>query len=155
MPEPAKRPRVMIVEDFVLIQESIRVVLEGECDVLATAEDGETALAAVAELRPDIVTLDVSLPGFSGFALAEKFSETAPATKVVFITAHTDRTYIERAFEVGAKGYVLKGAIQTELTAAIRQVSAGGRYLSPLLRARVNLNLNWTLPAVGGSQPPL
>jgi two-component system response regulator DesR len=142
MPEPANRPRVIIVEDFVLIQESIRLVLERECDVVAAAEDGETALAAVAELKPDIVTLDVSLPGFSGFALAQKFGETVPATKVVFISAHTDRTYIERAFEVGAKGYVLKGAIQTELTAAIRQVIAGGRYLSPLLRAKLNLNLD-------------
>lgn len=142
MAETPKRPGVLIVEDYVLIQETIRLVLQRDCDVVATAEDAESALAAATELRPDFVTLDVSLPGFSGFALAEKLIQTLSATRVVFVTAHSDRMYVERAFEVGAKGYVLKGSMQTELPAAIREVTAGGRYLSPLLRARFKLNLN-------------
>lgn len=132
--EGAGKPRVAIVEDFALIQESIRKVLDGHCEVVAAVDDEAGALAAVAEWQPDIVTLDVSLPGMGGFALAEELSRRAPLTRVVFVTAHSQEGYAERAFEAGAKGYVIKGAMQTELPAAVRSVMSGGRFVSPLLR---------------------
>ena len=141
MPESAKRPRVLIVEDFPLIQESIRQVLQPDCEVLGAAENSEIALAEVSKLRPDIVVLDVSLPDSSGFALAEKLNQTQLKPNVVFVTAYLDKMYVERAFEIGAKGYVLKSRIHTELPAAIREVTGGGRYLSPLIRAKLNLNI--------------
>jgi DNA-binding NarL/FixJ family response regulator len=135
MAEQPKRPRILIVEDFVLIQESIRLLLQQQdCDVVATAEDGKSALAAVAALTPDIVTLDVSLPDQSGFAVAERLSREHSAVKVIFITAYPDRTYAERAFEIGAKAYLLKTSLHTELPAAIRAVMNGGRYESPLIK---------------------
>jgi two-component system, NarL family, response regulator NreC len=136
----AHRSRVLIVEDFVLIQESIRLALERECEIVGTAEDAETAIAAAAEMRPNVVTLDISLPGMGGFAAAESLTRTAPGVFVVFVTAYTDPAYVERAFAIGAKGYVLKGALQAELPAAVRAVVAGGRYLSPRLRDRVKLD---------------
>jgi DNA-binding NarL/FixJ family response regulator len=133
MAEQPKRPRVLIVEDFVLIQESIRMVLQRDCDVVAAAEDGKSAIAAVAALHPDIVTLDVSLPDQSGFAVAEQLNREQSPVKVIFITAYPDRAYAQRAFEIGAKAYLLKTAMHTELPAAVRAVMNGGRYESPLI----------------------
>jgi two-component system, NarL family, invasion response regulator UvrY len=134
----------MVVEDFVLIQENVRLVLERvcHCSVVATAEDSEAALSAMATYGPDIVTLDVSLPGMNGFELARMLNETYPATNLIFISAYSDRTYIESAFDLGAKAYLLKGAIAAELPAAIREVTAGRRYLSPVLRLKVAISID-------------
>ena len=131
-----RRPRVIIVEDFVLLQENIRLLLEPECDVVAVAEDCESALTATLELAPEILTIDVSLPGASGFTLAESVKRFAPATRVVFVTSHGDKDYIEKAFELGAQAYVLKSAIHSDLRVAIRAVMSGGRFLSPRLQAK-------------------
>jgi CheY-like chemotaxis protein len=129
----AKRPRIVIAEDFVLIQENIRVLLEPECDLVAVVEDGEAALAAVASHEPDVLLIDVSLPGVSGFAVAKRLSELRSPVKIIFVTAHNDRLYVKQAFDIGAKGYVLKGAMRSELPAAIRAVMGGGVYRSPLI----------------------
>lgn len=137
-----RRPRVIIVEDFVLLQETIRLVLERECDVVATAEDGEEALALTGALAPDIVTIDVSLPRLNGFALAERLRVMSPAPRVLFVTAYNDREYVERAFEAGARGYILKSAIDGEMLPAIRTITHGGRYLSARLRAQMRWNEN-------------
>jgi DNA-binding NarL/FixJ family response regulator len=128
------RPRIVIAEDFVLIQESIRLALEKDCDIVALVEDGEAAVDAVATLAPDILLLDVSLPKLRGFSVVEKLTRADSATKVIFVTSYSDKNYVERAFEIGAKGYVLKGTLQTELLAAVREVIRGGLYRSPLLR---------------------
>ena len=131
--EGANRPRIVIAEDFVLIQENIRLLLRSECDVVAAVEDGESALMAVTNHEPDILLVDVSLPGMSGFAVTQRLNELGSPVKVVFVTAHRDRHYADRAFEVGAKGYVIKSAMRSELPAAIRAVMSGELYTSPLL----------------------
>lgn len=128
------RPRVVIAEDFVLLQEQIRDLLEAECEVVAGVEDGRAAMDAVATHRPDILLMDVSLPLASGFAVAEKLRESHPEVKVLFVTAHREANYVERAFKVGARGYVLKTSIRTDLLAAVREVSRGGLYRSGMLR---------------------
>ena len=134
--EKPRRPSVVIAEDYVLIQENIRRALPPECEVTAAVEDGAAALDVVAAQHPDILLLDVSLPDMSGFAVAEKLFRTNSPVKVIFVTAYADRSYVERAFEIGAKGYLLKGKVWTELPAAIREVLAGGLYRSPLLGLR-------------------
>jgi DNA-binding NarL/FixJ family response regulator len=131
--EPPDRPRVIIAEDFVLIQENIRKTLQQHCQILATVEDGASALATVEQHSPDVLLLDVSLPDMSGFAVLEQLARRNAPVRVIVLTAHADRTYVERAFEVGAKGYVLKGRMWTDLPAAIREVTMGGMYKSPLL----------------------
>lgn len=134
--ELSDRPRVVIAEDFVLIQQNIRSALQKRCDVVATVEDGASALAAVESHSPDVLLLDVSLPDMSGFAVLEQLARTNASVRVILVTAHADRTYVERAFEVGARGYVLKGRMWTDLPAAIREVTTGGTYKSPLLDTR-------------------
>src|SRR3954454_16013886 len=124
------RSRVVIAEDYVLIQETIRAILAPECEVVAAVEDGRAALDAVAALQADILLVDASLPGMSGFAVAERVTRTCPEVKIIFVTAHGDPAYLKRAFEVGAKAYLAKGSIQVELLAAIREVLAGNTYQS-------------------------
>jgi two-component system nitrate/nitrite response regulator NarL len=128
-----KRPRVVIAEDYVVIQEHIKSVLTPECDVVAAVEDGESALAAIRDHQPDVLLTDVSLPEMSGFAVAQKLTEIGSSVKVIFLTAHRDKNYAERAFDIGVKGYVLKASMLSELNAAIRTVMEGGTYLSPLI----------------------
>jgi two-component system, NarL family, nitrate/nitrite response regulator NarL len=130
----SRRPRVVIAEDYVLIQENIRKAIERDCDIVASVEDGEAALEAVVAHAPDILLLDISLPGVNGFAIAQKLKAMQARVKVIFVTAHGDRAYVERAFELGAAGYVLKGKMWTDLPAAIRAVAGGGSYRSPLIQ---------------------
>ena len=129
-----KRPSVVIAEDYVLIQENIRKAIENECEIIACVEDGQAALDAVATHAPDILLLDISLPGLNGFAVIEKLNGMKAGVKTIFVTAHGDKAYVQRAFEVGAAGYVLKGKVWTDLPAAIREVFGGGSYRSPLLQ---------------------
>lgn len=135
--EKARRPSVVIAEDYVLIQENIRRALPPECEIIATVEDGAAALEVIGAQMPDILLLDVSLPDMSGFAVAEKLFRTNSPVKVIFVTAYADRAYVERAFEIGAKGYLLKGKMWTELPEAIRAVLAGGLYTSPLVSSEI------------------
>ena len=128
-----KRPRVYIAEDFVLIQEMIRNTIEPECDVAAMFEDGRDALDAVLADPPDILLIDASLPTMSGFAVAERALRSHPELKIVFVTAHSDPNYVHRAFELGAKAYLLKGSLRIELLPAIRAVYSGGVYKSSLV----------------------
>ena len=129
----ASRPRVLIAEDYVLIQENIRKAISSWCDIVGTVEDGKSALAAAGAEHPDIVLLDVSLPGLGGFAVAEELIARNSGVKVIFVTAYGDRQYVQRAFEIGASGYVLKGTMWSELPEAIRAVAGGGSYRSALL----------------------
>lgn len=119
-----------------LIQENIRKLLQQHCEILATVEDGASALAAVRTHSPDLLLLDFSLPDMSGIAVLEQVVRMDAPVKVILVTAHGDRSYVQRAFEAGAKGYVLKGRIWTDLPAAIREVMRGRTYKSPLLDKR-------------------
>ena len=133
MENAERRPRLVIAEDAVLIQENIRKVVQRDCDVVAAVEDGEGVFEAVAAYAPDILLLDVSLPGMNGFAVAERLRDSKSPVHVIFLTAHRDKNYAKRAFEIGAKGYILKGSMWTELPVAIRAVASGDCYRSPLV----------------------
>ena len=126
----SSRPRVVIAEDFVLIQESIRLLVQLECDVVAAVEDGTAALAAVAEHNPDLLLMDISLSDMSGFVVAEKLKAIGSLVRVVFVTAHREQVYVRRAFDIGAVAYVLKGSIRSQLLPAIRSAMQGGTFCS-------------------------
>ncbi len=130
------RLRVVIADDYILIQEMIRSLLEKEHDVVATAEDGVGALHAVAAHLPDVLLLDASLPALKGFAVAERIAVDYPQVKVVFVTAHGEPSYVERAFEIGARGYLLKSSLRLELLPCMRTVEAGNLFRSALLRRK-------------------
>jgi len=128
-----QRPRVLICEDSVLIQEAIRAVVEPTCEIVGLVEDGRLAIEMISVEQPDVVLVDISLQGVSGFVVAETVAARFPRTRVVFVTGYAEKAYVARAFELGVSGYVLKGSIRTDLLPAIQAASDGGCFQSALL----------------------
>jgi DNA-binding NarL/FixJ family response regulator len=126
------RPRVLIVDDDEVIRYILRRIMESECEVIAEAGNGCEAITAAESLRPDIIVLDISMPILGGFEAARHIRKRAPDIHIIFASQHTNRTYVEEAFRLGAKGYVTKQAADKELPQALREVLAGSCFRSPL-----------------------
>ncbi|MDP6779398.1 MAG: response regulator transcription factor [Candidatus Latescibacteria bacterium] len=125
--------RVVIADDHALVRSGIRALLEAAADihVVAEAGDGREAVAQVQSHEPDVVLMDVAMPGLNGFDAALRVREDAPETRVIILSMHTSEEYVLRALRVGASGYLLKEAETGELETAIRTVARGETYLSP------------------------
>lgn len=128
-----KRPRVVIADDHLLVVEGLRRILEPECKIVGAVADGRSLLSVAAELKPDIVLLDISMPLLNGVEAARVLRQTVPATKLIFVTMHADATYVSGAFRAGASGYVLKSCAARELMSAIHEVLEGRTYITPLI----------------------
>jgi len=130
---------VLLVDDHAVVRAGLRRVLEAEPDIEVVGEAG-TARDAVLEARatkPDVILLDVVMPGESGVDVLPRLLKEAPGTKVLVLSMQDDPRYVREAFAAGASGYVLKEAADSEVVGAAREVAAGGRYLHPALGARV------------------
>lgn len=127
------RARVIVADDHRMVTEGLRGVIEREFDLVETVEDGQALLAAVQRQRPDLVVLDVSMPGLNGIDAAEQLRKKDPNLKIVFLTMHRDVLYVKRAFENGASGYVLKHSAPAELITAMREALEGRTYVTPTL----------------------
>lgn len=128
-----KRPRVIMADDHSLILAGLRKLVESDCDVVATVEDGRALIEAVLRVNPDLVLLDISMPLLNGLDAARQLAKLAPATKLIFLTMHASPTYATEAFQAGASGYLLKRSAASELQQAIRSVLNGQHYLTPLI----------------------
>jgi DNA-binding NarL/FixJ family response regulator len=131
--------RVVIVDDHALVRSGLRLLLEAEEDI-SVEDEGGTADEAVRLARlhkPDVVLLDVVMPGRSGLDAVEELLAAAPDAKILVLSMQDDPSYVRRAFAVGATGYLLKEAADAELVAAVRDVAGGGRYVHPILGARL------------------
>jgi two-component system, NarL family, response regulator NreC len=130
---------VHICDDHALVREGLRKVLEAEPDLVVTGEaaTADDEIAALREGAPDVLLLDVVMPGRSGIEALPEIRKTAPATRVLALSMQDDPVYVRKAFGAGASGYVLKEAAPTELVQAIRVVAEGHNYLHPLLGARM------------------
>jgi two-component system, NarL family, response regulator NreC len=131
--------RVVIVDDHAVVRSGLRLLLEGVDDV-HVEDEGGTADEAVRLARlhkPDVVLLDVTMPGRSGLAAAAEIRQAAPQARILILSMHDDPSYVREAFAAGATGYLLKEAADAELVAAVREVAAGGRYVHPTLGARL------------------
>ncbi len=131
--------RVFLTDDHPVVRAGLKALFEPEPDleVVGEASDGETACAQVSGLRPDVVVLDVSMPGLSGGQTAERLRQECPQVKVLALSVHEDKGYLRQMLEAGAVGYVLKRAAAAELIRAVRAVAAGGVYLDPALAGKV------------------
>jgi two-component system, NarL family, response regulator NreC len=131
--------RVLIVDDHTLVRSGLRLLLEGEEGFVVEDEagDAEAAVRLARLHKPDIVLLDVVLPGKSGIAAAAEILAAAPKTRILFLSMQDDPSYVRQAFTAGASGYLLKEAADDELVQAVREVAAGGRYVHPVLGARL------------------
>jgi two-component system, NarL family, response regulator NreC len=131
--------RVVIVDDHALVRSGLRLLLEAEEDVTVEDEGGnaEEAIRLARLHKPDVVLLDVVMPGQSGLDAVPAILEAAPKTSVLVLSMQDDPSYVRQAFAAGAHGYLLKEAADSELVAALREVARGGRYVHPTLGARL------------------
>jgi two-component system response regulator NreC len=129
---------LVLVDDHLIFREGLRALLAGEPDlqVVGEAGDGLEAIQLVERLQPNVLVLDLMMPGLNGHEVACQVSQRVPATRIVVLSMHTNEAYVLRALKSGAAGYVLKGSGATELIQAIREVAQGRRYLSPPLSER-------------------
>ncbi|HEY0135922.1 MAG TPA: response regulator transcription factor [Nannocystis sp.] len=124
-------PSVLIAEDHTLVREGLRLLLSPECRVLDAVSDGRLLLEAAERLQPDIILIDIAMPGLNGLEAARQLGGLCPESRLVFVTSRVERSYVREAFAAGAVGYVTKSSASRELLSAIRVVIAGRRYLSP------------------------
>jgi two-component system response regulator NreC len=131
--------RVVIVDDHAVVRSGLRLLLDREDGIEAVDEaaNAREALFRVIDHKPDIVLMDVTMPGESGLDVIPKLLDASPETRVLVLSMHDDPGYVRRAFAAGAHGYVLKEAADTEVVAAIREIANGGRYVNPALGARL------------------
>lgn len=129
------KTQILLADDHQVIIDGLKALLSGEPDmeVIGQATDGLQVLPKVLELKPEIVVLDLMMPGLGGLEVARQLRERAPATRVIILSMHSNDAYVVEALRNGAAGYVLKTAEARALVDAIRAVRGGGRYLSPPL----------------------
>ncbi len=131
--ENRHRARVLIADDHKLVAEACKGLLEPEFDVVGTVSDGRALLQAAAELRPDVVILDISMPQLNGLDAGEQIKQKSRGTKLIFLTMMLGPDVAAEAFRRGASGYVLKHCNAEELVIAVRRVLKGESYLSPAI----------------------
>lgn len=131
--------RVVLAEDHHVVRAGLKVLIDAQPDMVVVGEaaDGLSACKRVAELVPDIVVMDVSMPELNGAQAAERIRQATPGARMVALTVHEDRTYLRQLLEAGARGYVLKRSAADELLRAIRIVADGGTYLDPAVAGKV------------------
>ena len=127
--------RVLLAEDHHTVREGVRFILASQPDIecVGEASDGRAAVRFAQELRPDVVLMDVSMPEMNGLKATERLSDICPGVRVVALTRHTDRAYMQQLLQAGAAGYVLKQSDPSVLLQAVRSVAAGGSYLDPAI----------------------
>ena len=131
--------RVVIVDDHAVVRSGLKLLLEAEQDITVVGEAGsaEEGVRATRLEKPDVVLLDVVMPGRSGIDATPELRKAAPSARVLMLSMQDDPSYVREAFAAGASGYVLKEAADVELVQAVREVAAGGRYVHPALGARL------------------
>jgi len=125
------KARVLLADDHRIVIEGLKKLLEPEYDVVATVEDGRALIAAVGELKPDVVVADISMPHLNGIEAVRQIKQKNPGVRVIMLTMHQDVQYAVRAFEAGASGFVLKVSAPSELMTAIAEALKGKTYVTP------------------------
>jgi len=129
---------IILADDHQILRESLCLLLNSQPDfqVIAEAGDGREALQLTEQLKPDVLIVDMMMPGLSGLDVARQVRRAVPATKVIVLSMHDTESYVVESLEAGAVGYVLKQSSSQELTHAIREARAGHLFLSPSLNER-------------------
>jgi DNA-binding NarL/FixJ family response regulator len=129
----AARPRVLLADDHTLVLEGLSKLLQKEFDLVGTVSSGAEAVEVAARLQPDVVLMDISMPGVNGIDAARQLRERVPNTKVVAVTMHNSPTYVRESMKAGMAGYVLKQSAASELATAVHTVMRNERYITPAL----------------------
>lgn len=126
---------IMLVDDHALVREGVRRIIEEQADlkVIEELQDGKELLEALEQRQPHMIILDISMPCLGGIDATRKVKESYPDIKVLILSLHNRREYVEQARLAGAEGYLLKDEVDKELLPAIASLRQGERYISPLL----------------------
>jgi DNA-binding NarL/FixJ family response regulator len=135
----ATKLRVLLADDHNVVRAGLRALIDAQPDmeVVGEAADGEAACRQATELGPDVVVMDVSMPALGGAPATERIRRDRPEVRVLALTVHEDRSYLQQLLQAGASGYLLKRAAADDLIHAIRTVARGGSYLDPGLTGKV------------------
>ncbi|HWY69801.1 MAG TPA: response regulator transcription factor [Terriglobales bacterium] len=120
----------MLADDSQEIRERVKELLQEDFDIVGSVQNGQQAIQAASVLNADLLVLDISMPGLNGIQVASRLCESGCRTKVVFLTIHEDRDYVEAAFSAGASGYVCKSRVATDLIPALQSVLRGKSFIS-------------------------
>jgi two-component system, NarL family, response regulator NreC len=128
-----KKLRVLLADDHALVRQGFRMILDAQPDfeVIGEASNGNEAVELCAQLKPDIIIMDVSMPELNGIEATRRVMELSPRNKVLALSMHKDSVFVREILKAGAKGYLLKHAIDAEMLNAVRAVGRGEGYLSP------------------------
>jgi two-component system, NarL family, response regulator NreC len=130
--------RILLADDHEMMRQGLRALLERErFVVVGEASNGRAAIEHAERLRPDVAVVDLGMPELNGLDAAQQIVRTSPSTRVIALTMHTEDSYVMAALRAGIKGYVLKSQMGADLVQAIRDVSRGLTYLSPVVSAAV------------------
>jgi two-component system, NarL family, response regulator NreC len=147
---------VLLAEDHETVREGLKLIINAQSDmeVVGEAADGAAAIRLAKELNPDVIIMDISMPGINGVKATKKVKEVCPQVTVVVFTRHHDESYLQALLQAGASGYVLKQSPTIELLQAIRAAAAGKSYLDPAVTGRVVSAYAGRLDR-GDKRPPL
>jgi DNA-binding NarL/FixJ family response regulator len=148
------RIRVLLADDHTLVRAGIRSLLKGleNVEVVGEAGDGQEAVRLAESLRPDVVLLDVGMPGLNGLDVAARLAAHDASIRVLILSMHTSEEYVLRALRAGCAGYLLKGSAVAELEIAVRAVARGETYLSPAVSKHV---MDDYVRRTGGATDPI
>jgi DNA-binding NarL/FixJ family response regulator len=139
MPDTKPPLRILLADDHLTMRHGLKLLIDSQPDmtVIAEASDGDSAVQGALAMSPDIVVMDISMPGTNGLAATRMLKQLQPGAAIVVLTRHGDDAYLQEFLRAGVAGYVLKQSASAELLQAIRAVAAGGQYLDSSLTARV------------------
>ncbi len=143
--------KVLLVDDHMLVRHGIRRILEdvGGIEVVKEVGSGEEAIEAVRKIKPDVVLMDISMPGIGGLEATRRIAQIAPKLPVIIVTVHVEAPFPSQLLQAGAMGYISKGGSIEEMVRAIRDVHMGQRFISPEIAQNLALSL---LPGQGGGE---
>lgn len=143
--------RILIVDDHAIVRRGLRALLEmqPEFEVAGEAADGREAVRLEEELHPDIVLMDIAMPGLNGLDAAQRILKRRPDAAVVLFSMHADEGYLIRALNLGVRGYLLKDSADTDLAPALRAVALGGSYFHPAAAGAMSTNAARSLQELG------
>jgi len=130
---PDRKIRVVLAEDHTLVRQGFRRILEDSSgiEVVGEASTGLAAIELSKKLKPDVVVMDLAMPELGGLEATEEILKVLPETKILILSMYSNDAYMRKAFKLGARGYVLKNAIEVDLTRAVRALADGDTYMSP------------------------
>ena len=131
--------QIFLADDHVVVREGLKALINAQPDMIVIGEagDGQSACQQAQDCQPDLVIMDITMPGLNGVQATAQLKQACPGIKVLALSVHDDTSYLRQLLEAGAAGYILKHAAADDLIQAIRQVAAGGVYLDPALAGHI------------------